>query len=54
MPDVEPLFHMDSDYNWRWYIPDVKGSLVCMSTRSFFYYDEAKQDFDAVRQRLSE
>lgn len=48
-----PMFHMDQDYMWRWYITDAHGQSCCMSAREFFHYEDARSDFDAVRTRLS-
>lgn len=46
MPNHSPMFHMDEDYNWRWYIVDSYGNLICISAESFFEFDEAKQDYE--------
>jgi hypothetical protein len=46
MPHHEPLFHMDADYDWRWYIVDSRNKLVAMSANSFFKFEDAKRDFE--------
>jgi hypothetical protein len=46
---VNPMFHMDSDYNWRWYITDAQANILCMSAVSFFNYEDARRDYDATQ-----
>ncbi len=49
---VNPMFHMDADFNWRWYIISDRGDPICISTQSFFNYDDARRDFDDFQRRL--
>ena len=49
MPNVDPMFHMDMDYNWIWFICDQLGSPILVSARSFFDYEEAKRDYEMAR-----
>lgn len=44
MCDVNPMFHMDQDYMWRWYLIDDYGNLVAISARSFFNFEDARRD----------
>lgn len=44
MCDVNPMFHMDSDYMWRWYILDATGGLVAISAKAFFKFEDARRD----------
>lgn len=48
MVDFNPMFHMDRDYMWRWYIVGARGKLVCMSTTVFSFYEEARQDLESA------
>jgi hypothetical protein len=43
---VTPMFHMDQDFYWRWYITSATGQLLAMSTESFFTFEEARENFD--------
>jgi hypothetical protein len=43
---VKPMFHMDPDILWRWYITSAAGKLLAMSVEAFFSYDDAKRNFD--------
>lgn len=52
MSCTNPIIHMDLDYMWRWYIINAAGNTKCMSTRSFFAYEDARRDFDATRRRF--
>jgi hypothetical protein len=45
---VNPMFHMDMDYNWRWYIISDQGLVLCMSARSFFSHEDARRDYDVT------
>ena len=51
MCDVNPMFHMDSNYDWRWYTTRADGSLSAMSAESFFDHAAAVRDFDAAQRR---
>jgi hypothetical protein len=46
MCDINPMFHMDSDYMWRWFVTDAHGNLVCVSARWFFACEEARRNYD--------
>lgn len=48
MPNYHPMFHMDKDYNWRWYIIDSYGVLICISANSFFKFEDAKRDYETA------
>jgi hypothetical protein len=52
MQIVNPMFHMDSDYLWRWYITDAGGKSVGMSADSFFRFEDARRNYDDMRRRL--
>lgn len=52
MPSVSPMFHMDPDYNWRWYIIDVDGNLTCVSAKSFFAHADARRNYELMHRRL--
>lgn len=54
MPNENPMFHMDTEYNWRWYITNPFGNPVSMSARSFFNYEDAKRDYEMARQLLTQ
>lgn len=54
MPSVSPMFHMDPDYNWRWYVTDADGKLACMSVQSFFDHEDARRDYDLMQRRLTQ
>ncbi len=43
---VNPMFHMDPDFLWRWYITSSAGKLLAMSTESFFSHEDARRNFD--------
>ncbi|MCW2337398.1 hypothetical protein M2337_001631 [Sphingobium sp. B2D3A] len=46
MPNENPMFHMDQNYDWRWFITDQHGNLVLMSAHSFFNFEDAKRDYE--------
>jgi hypothetical protein len=48
MSDLVPMFHMDADYRWRWYLTDHRSIVVVMSVQAFFSYEEACRDYEAV------
>jgi len=48
---ISPMFHMDPDYNWRWYVTDPKGNLTSMSAQSFFLYEDARRNYDLMHRR---
>jgi hypothetical protein len=48
MCTVNPMFHMDMDYNWRWYITSDQGEVLCVSNRSFFDFEDARRDYDVT------
>lgn len=52
MQIVNPMFHMDSDYLWRWYITDDHGKSVSMSVDAFFKYEDARRNYDDMHRRL--
>lgn len=47
-----PMFHMDLDYNWRWYVTDASGRPIFMSARSFFNFEDAKRDYELAAQLM--
>jgi len=51
MLNIEPMFHMDDNYEWCWYITDGASDVLAMSTRSFFNYEEARRDYDSIVRR---
>jgi hypothetical protein len=53
MEYIDPMFHMDADYMWRWYITDERGSLAAMSTGSFFKYEDARRNYDDTMRRAA-
>ena len=54
MCDVNPLFHMDHDYMWRWFVTDVHGNLLSISTGAFFDFEDARRDYNIARLRLGQ
>lgn len=52
MHALNPMFHMDKDYMWRWFTTSPTGRPLSISTRAFFLYEDAKRDFDAAQRRL--
>ncbi|VVT02803.1 conserved hypothetical protein [Sphingomonas sp. EC-HK361] len=49
MCDINPMFHMDTDYMWRWFVTDVYGNLVCISANAFFSFEDVRLDYDNAR-----
>nr|WP_165388369.1 hypothetical protein [Sphingomonas populi] len=49
MRTVNPMFHMDVDYNWRWYLTGDRGKVLCISARSFFNFEDARRDYDVTQ-----
>jgi hypothetical protein len=43
---VKPMFHMDPDFSWRWYITNAAGKLLAMSIETFFSHEDARRNFD--------
>ncbi len=53
MQIVNPMFHMDSDYLWRWYITDNHGKSVSVSVDSFFQFEDASGNYDDMHRLLT-
>lgn len=51
MCDVNPMFHMDADYMWRWYVTSSTGGLLSISANAFFRFEDVKLDWDAAQGR---
>lgn len=51
MCDVNPMYHMDVDYMWRWFVTSEAGSFVAISANAFFKFEDAKQDWVAAQSR---
>ena len=49
MCTVNPMFHMDADYMWRWYNTDRHGNLVSMSLRGFLAFEDARRNYDEAQ-----
>lgn len=43
---VKPMFLMDENNRWYWYIISSEGVLVAISARSFGTFAEVRRDFD--------
>lgn len=49
MENIVPMFHMDEQSMWRWYLTSG-GVALAVSLRSFFYYEDARRNYeDAMR-----
>jgi hypothetical protein len=48
MYEINSMFHMDADYMWRWYITNADGSLLAISAKAFFAYEDARRDAEIV------
>ena len=49
---LAPLFHMNGNYMWQWYVTDGEGRLALMSAHEFFYFEDARRDYEATRSAL--
>ena len=54
MCTVNPMFHMDADYMWRWYNTDRHGNLVSMSLRGFFAFEDARRNYDEAQRSAAQ
>ncbi|MES2326488.1 MAG: hypothetical protein V4499_04050 [Pseudomonadota bacterium] len=52
MADVNPMLHMDKDFMWRWYEIDDRGQTSFVSPKSFFSWEDCRQDYDEAMLRL--
>ena len=50
---VNPMFHMDKDYNWCWFVIDDRGQQLSMSSRVFFRFEDARMNYDEVHRLLT-
>ena len=50
---VNPMFHMDKDYNWRWFVINDHGQQLSMSSRVFFRFEDARRNYDEVHRLLT-
>lgn len=45
---ANPMFHMDVNYDWRWFTISEAGRITSVSIGAFFSLEEARQDYRAT------